>query len=306
MGTRTRKQLEREHFLKLYFHHWKLQNDPEYIKLWKRWEIYLEKYKNHLEKSPLEMFEPDKSVHADWENLQKKFGVLPGSVLPHPFKKIDWEGLVDSNRVDQEVLMSLASSSPSPPVQWHSCRESDQRTFSNPILSLDIDLRHDKKDILEGVSMQIDMCRRFGDIDQSTQRDHINKFHIYAQVWDLRKGFPKKSISEIARELRRPIPTVKSQFKKAYELLTGRPYIREDYKKLRGSTLKKRICDKCPERPCEDPFHCPDLLLQLEEIEGKQQERLGKIFFDKYGEEKSTYELASNREAVRKWQEESQ
>jgi len=307
VGTKTRRQLGKERLLKIYFHHWKLQNNPEYIKLWKRWEAHREKYQDHYNKDLSEILEPDLSVYADFYYLQEKFGVF-GCVLPDPFKKIDWEALIDFKYVDLEVLHALGFSFPLSPVQGHSCRKFHEKNVKgNPILTLDIDLRQDKKDILEGVSMQVDAWREIRDMAHSIQRDPISKFYIYAQVWDLRKGFPKKSFSEIARKLKQPISTVKSQFKKAHELLTGRSYIREDYKKLMGSSVKKRICDECSERPfCKDPFHCPDLLLHLEEIEGKQQERLSQIFFNRDGEKKSTYDLASDRQAYRKWQEESQ
>ena len=163
-----------------------------------------------------------------------------------------------------------------------------------------IDLRFDKKEIFYQLSRKIDNFRRYYEIKFNRHRHHISKFHLYAEVWDLRKGLPKKSFKEIARELKRAFPTVVSQFKKAFELLYGKPYESGDYKKRILAIIRKKTCTDCPERASCQPPGCPELIFELEMIEGKQQH---KIFFDPKEQERSTIQLVSDDEEFRKWQE---
>ena len=303
MATRTRNQLKRERFLKIYFHYWKLQNNPEYIEYWKKQTAYLQEY----QKNPIETLrKTDDNFFTNSVNLSIKFGLR--GILVDPYRKIEWEDLINFNKVDSDIIRGLAFSpffSPVKVQRFHrEVEPNDQDETGNPILRLLIDLSYDKKDILNQISGYIDKWREIRKIELSKSRDQISKFYKYAQVWDLRKGFPKKSFREIARELKEPTPTVVSQFKRAYELLYNKPYESTDLKSIRRLLIRKTTCKGCPDYPCKIP--CPDVQIQLEELDVKQAHRLDPIFIDRYGEKKSMYELASNKEAYRKWQEESQ
>jgi hypothetical protein len=84
MGIKTRKQLNKERFQRIYFHYWKLQNNPEYIEFWKKETAFLDDF----ERNPKEAFaKVDKNDFIDSANLSKKLGL--GWVLLDPFKKID-------------------------------------------------------------------------------------------------------------------------------------------------------------------------------------------------------------------------
>jgi len=50
MGIKTQKQLKRERLLKIYFHYWKLQNNPEYIEFWKKQTAFLEDFQKNPKK----------------------------------------------------------------------------------------------------------------------------------------------------------------------------------------------------------------------------------------------------------------
>ena len=299
MGTKTRKQLKKERFLRIYFHYWKLQNNPEYIEFWKRETAFLEDF----QKNPKEAFaKMDKNSFIDSANISKKLGL--GWVLFNPFRKIDWKSLINSDKVDLDIYRGLTFSPIFSPVKVEGWEPKDQKEKSILRLLIDISPIHDKKDILEKVSEFIDEWRKIRNIEPSKSRDQINKFHIYAEIWDLRKGFPKKSFKEIARELKEPTPTVVSQFKRAYELLYNKPYESTDQKLIRRSLVRKTTCKDCPEySSCEIP--CPDVQILLEDFDVKQAHRLGRVFLDRHGKKTSTVKLASDREAYRKWQEKS-
>lgn len=300
MGIKTRKQLKKERFQRIYFHYWKLQNNPEYIEFWKRETAFHEDFK----KNPKEAFaKMDNNSFIDSANISKKLGL--GYVLFNPFKKIDWKGLIDFDKVDLDIIRGLTFSPIFSSVKVEGWEPKDQTGKFILRLLIDISPIHDKKDILETVSVYIDKWREIRKIEPSKSRDQINKFHIYAQIWDLRKGFPKKSFKEIARELKRPTPTVVSQFKKAYEFLYNKPYESTDLKSIRRSLIRKTNCKNCREYLfCKIP--CPDMQILLEELDVKQPHKLGRVFLDRNGKKKSTYELAADREAYRNWQEKSE
>ena len=298
----TRKQLKKEKFQRIYFHYWKLQNNPEYIKFYKRETAFLKDF----ERNPKEAFtKVDKNFFIDSASLSKRLGL--GYVSLDPFKKIDWKGLIDFDKVDLDIYRGLAFSPIFSPVKVEEWEPNDQKRKSILRLLIDISPIHDKKDILEIVSVYIDKWREIRKIEPSKSRDQINKFHIYAEIWDLRKGFPKKSFKEIARELKRPTPTVISQYRRAFELINGRPYEAGDHKAFLRSLIRKTTCQGCAQwAPCsnqkgKDAIPCPEVQMQLKELEINQAHKL-----DKHGKEKSNYELASDREAYRKWQEESE
>jgi hypothetical protein len=66
----------------------------------------------------------------------------------------------------------------------------------------------------------------------SDQRDRSEKHEQYLDIWDQREGWyqgfyhrtRERSLKEIAQEKRLPIQTVHSQYKRAFELITGHEY----------------------------------------------------------------------------------
>lgn len=302
MAKRTHKQLKKERYQRIYFHYWKLQNNPEYIKFWEKQTTFLEDFQKNPEQT---LAKVDKNFFTDSEEIIK-FGL--GGRLPDPYKKIDWKALIDSDKVDLDILRGLTFSPLFHSVhvqRFHREVEPDQQPETrNPILRLLIDLSKDKEETLNQVSKYIDKWREIRKIELSKNRDQVGKFHIYAEIWDLRKGFPKLTFRDIGRKLKRPIKTVHSQFKRAYEYLYNKPYESTEHRAVIRSFVRKTSCKNCPERfSCKIP--CPEIEILLKEIEAKQAHKLDQTYFDKSGKRKSTYEYTLDREAFRRWQEKS-
>ncbi len=316
---KTRKQLNRERILRIYFHYWKIQNNPEYIEYWKG------------RTDPQRSFTEFRNTFAE---LRNKLGLAQH--LINPFKKIDWKAFIDFKKVDPDIINVLIFSPFHQPIRvelyhrepglvsakWVLNTENSKfkldvlknianksevspLQIGNPILKLLINLTQNKKDILEKVSRCIDVWRKERKIDLAKSRDQIEKFPIYAEVWDLRKGFPKKTFKEIARYLKRPTRTVESQFKRAYEYLYNKPYESTEHRAVMRSLIRKTTCKDCPEKSqCEArKIPCSDVLIQLKGLEVSQAHKLDRVYFDKSGKEKSAYEKTLDREAYRKWQE---
>lgn len=292
MPVRTKKHLKREFIQQAYFLYWKLQNNPEYKKLWDR-------------------FEKDPTTVSDTRWLK-----FPSAVRPYPLnvqdgesvnyhspvdfsKKIDWRDFLQVP--DQEIVgLALDYGMLEPIIIAYQPHRFDLFHSNNFLMPVLIDLRYDKKEIFYRLSTTIDIFRE--GIETRVDRHHTEKFHLYAEVWDLRKGFPKPSFREIARQLSRPKPTVISQFKKAHLLLYNKPYEETIYKATQKALIRKTTCKDCPERAsCKLP--CGDVAMQLVEIEKRQSHKLGRTFFDKDGKKKSSYEIVADQEAYRKWQE---
>ncbi len=288
----------------MYFHYWKLQNDPEYIEYWKEQKVYVKDAEKDPQKALAQhLAKFDDASLIKQGNLSRKLGI--GHHLVDPFKKINWESFIDSNKVDPDIVNCLIWFPLFQPVKiqaYHvekglvkakfalnamhnksklailnkiACeKEEDVVGIGNPILRLLIDLNHDKKDILEKVSMYIDACRKERLLDQKS-RDQINKFYIYAQVWDLRKSPNKKTFPEIGRELRVPISTIKSRFRKAFEAIYGIKYDRDYFDRTKRIVHKEaldRTCEKCRERnSCKEL--CPDIIPFVMQDEGKLREK---------------------------------
>ena len=98
-------------------------------------------------------------------------------------------------------------------------------------------------------------------IEKLRHRDHTAKFHLYARIWDLRKGQYRKPFYEIARTIGISTSTIKTRFYRAFELIFGCSYDRERFKKLKKKVYKeslRRYCENCGERKiCVDL--CPDI-----------------------------------------------
>jgi len=68
--------------------------------------------------------------------------------------------------------------------------------------------------------------------DTPSQRERIDQYPQYLEVWDLREGWrdgaydnsQELRLREVARHLQRPLSTVNNQYRRAFELITGHPY----------------------------------------------------------------------------------
>lgn len=326
MGTNTKKKVFLAMAKKAYFEYWRFQNNPDYVSFFEQWAEY-ESKRFDPPKKPIESMEEYvervkglfKEVHRDEKKLswgsqkRERFGL--GDKLVDPFKKINWEDLKNPKNIDRQI--------------WDTIVDERKKRGSYPIKSIFlpnqfddlsfvrdtdlipvIDISFDKKEILAAISSLIDQYKwRWG---EATNFNYLkrpgrdtNKLDLYAQVWDLSKGFhPKRTFREIARELKRPTRTIESQFKRAYELLFNKPYESIELKAIQRSLIRKTTCKDCPKRSeCKIP--CSDVLIQLEGIEVKQAHKLDRAYIDRSGKKRSTYERALERESVRKWREQS-
>ena len=80
------------------------------------------------------------------------------------------------------------------------------------------------------------------ELDLSEIRERSDKHSIYFDVWDRREGWEAgryhsgrgKRFAKIAEQLERPLTTVHTQYKKAFELITGHPYRFDSFIELFG------------------------------------------------------------------------
>jgi hypothetical protein len=269
-----------EKIRRVYFEYWLLQNNIEYIQF----------YKGVLDKEgasePLQWFKKD----------LRKFGLVS---LVNPFRKIDWDYFREMKKPDKLLLLSMnlarddAFYAPvwlTPDLESYSRKEYEEykryeqeillERISNPLtpfcpfVNVTIDLRFDKKEIIEGLHKIIDYHRKIWEIEPYN-RDFINKFHLYAQTWDLRKGSERITFRDIARVMRTNFSTVKSRFYKAFELIYNKPYDPNLFIKAKKTVHKEslqRLCNDCNEREtCTTP--CPDIIQFIEQDQVKLRER---------------------------------
>ena len=80
------------------------------------------------------------------------------------------------------------------------------------------------------------------ELDLSEVRDRSDKHKVYFEVWDCREGWRAgryqpgegQKFVEIAQKLNRPLTTVHSQYKNAFELITGHPFRFDSFLELFG------------------------------------------------------------------------
>jgi hypothetical protein len=262
MGTKTRKQLFTERTVRGYIHCWKLQNNPAYIDWYKRWEPW---HRGVDPINPPEIQDYDKRID---------FGLA--WVVFNPFKTIDWTEFIESNKIDYEIIHAFRYE----PVLWsrainQSLKKADDELFDTPILRLALDLNYDKKEILDTISTLIDFFRKIKNI-KPFKRDFLNKFPLYAQVWDLRKGPTGKKLREISKMLKTNVSTVKSRFYRAFQIIYNRRYDAEIFKKEIKNKVYieqlERTCKDCPKREKGCNELCPDVIGYYLQDDEKQRE----------------------------------
>ncbi len=282
MATLTRKKLRIEKIRRTYFEYWLLQNNAEYIKFYKR------------------SLDEEKELRTSkWSKKElRKFGLVN---LVDPFRRIDWDYFRGERKPDILILldMNLARDDTFREPVWltvdlesRSRKEYeeykgyeieillDRMDKDNPLapfcplVNVTIDLRFDKKEIIQGLLEIIDSQRELWEIEPY-RRDFINKFHLYAQTWDLRKGSERITFQQIAEVMRTNITTAKSRFYKAFELIYKKPYDPNLFKKNKKTVHKESLrkhCDTCKERQtCSTP--CPDIIQYIEQDQVKLREK---------------------------------
>jgi hypothetical protein len=292
---KARKELQKEVVQRAYFEYWRLQNDPEYLL------FYEERRKKRIEVGdPIDFTKADSEFIKQRKRFRLKgfhwgnHGKIIQDVWVDPFKKIDWTNFLKNP--DREIMLVFESSDIFKPVSFPSYWARCSKTISmfvddgppilmdgipvfilgnllpnyllenNNIMPFYLDLRYDKKEILFNLSEQIDRHRKIRGVEPMG-RDSLNKFHLYAQVWDARKGEKRMRFSEITKLMGAPISTIKSRFYRAFNLIYGRPYDSDVFQEARGKVAKetlRRTCGKCEERDtCREI--CPDVILYVEQ-----------------------------------------
>jgi hypothetical protein len=254
MAKLSKKEIQRERILNAYFHYWKLQNNPAYVDFYRRWQ----QHARGKDETPFKKILSEAKIRGyPWETFgpQSRTG-LGRLVCPipfvDPFKKIEWRKV---SGLDDLYFWETFNFNP------HSVYESGSERTSGPFLKVSINPYGDKKNILFEVSEMIDDWKKLNEAPPGG-RHFLNKFPLYAQVWDLRRGPNRKTPKEICAMLNLKSSTVKSRYYRAFELLHGRAYNRDFDEKARRNVPRealKKTCDICPEKgACA--ILCPDVL----------------------------------------------
>lgn len=261
MAYKTQKKLREERIKKAYFKYWQLQNHPDYIEWYKKYFTSNEPYLTDENKEQYE------SIILPQMRQKFKLNYMPVD----PFKKIDW---LNFKKIllepDQQILLTFKGSQQvHGPITTFLIRKgipaiSEEMYREMCPFGIIINLSSfDKYEIIEAISQEIDYWRsakRFHGL--APHRDSFNKFHLYAQVWNLRRGGDRKSFPEIATMMGINISTIKSRFYKAFELIFGRSHTRDFFRESNFRVHKESLanyCSICKEREnCVDP--CPDVI----------------------------------------------
>jgi len=231
---KSKRKQEQDAIRSAYFFYWKFQNDPSYREFWDEF-------------------------------------IQEGIQCPVDFqKKIDWTNFLKDP--DSEIIDFFNCTNNEPVISFDPPRTRNPFPHRKmmPVL---IDLSFDKRDIFRNLSGMIDSYRLL--FRKSPHgRDHASKFHLYAQVWDLRKGPYKHTFPEIGKLLKLPISTTKSRFRRAFTAIYGTSYVPGSLVKsqVRKDDLR-RHCGKCPEREgCKEP--CPDIIPYIMQDFTRRREKL--------------------------------
>lgn len=285
MPQKTRAKLKEETIKKAYFEYWRFQNNPTYL------EFYNQNFNPHRLEGELYSAWAERLECAEKMNrivipeLQKRFNLSYPPV--DPFKRIDWFSFKNALREpDKEILFTFKSAQKwrGPVITLLTVMLCDEplgyhwQDIKNRVKTVDSPLcfipnhTYDKKEILNAISNEMDEWEKMRRVKRIRRRDSINKFHLYAQVWDLRKGHPKKSFARIAEMTGASRSTVKARFYKAFELIFGYPFNSEHFSAFGKKVYREsliRHCGDCGERDkCTDA--CPDIMPYIMQDWGKR------------------------------------
>lgn len=150
---------------------------------------------------------------------------------------------------------------------------------------LRVDLSRKRSELLREFTLFLDLAeahRESGDVPEdwkqnfSTWEPDTSRFRSEAwqalEVWRLRRK--RKTYKDIARTLKIGLQAAKMAFRRAYELIEGKPYRPEAFKRenLPVSTSELgKTCSTCPIRStCKEL--CPDMLVFIDQDYGSQRE----------------------------------
>lgn len=308
MSDKSRKEIQKQNIKKAYFDFWRIQNNPAYIEFWKKVKsLGDEVFKKYIFDPPMKKGEtyPEWFMRTEAQGKGKKeswfvkemksFGVwLP---LPDPQKKINWINF-DENP-DKDIIESMTCA-----YGYNVHLRERFPIMIDPLLD-DYEI---KGQVEIYVKFLLTWMKTAGKIKPAS-RDQINKYHLYAQVWDLRKP-PRKTFPEIASMLKIHSSTAKSMLQKAYELIFNEPFDRKAYEQKIKKLIKKndlKLCNTCSDHTCikEGRFknYCPDMMFHLKQLEKPQTEKIMMgDYVGKDGKKISKIEWLSNKDMFRKWQ----
>ena len=149
------------------------------------------------------------------------------------------------------------------------------------IASFEIDISRTDNEIITSLLRWIRTMRKAKAI--APKRDTFEKREKYYQIWDDRKE--RKDFSIISKEHGISIDTAKKRFYRAYELIIGKPYDGEYFKKEIISKRKQtKLCTTCPiYDTCNDP--CPNVLEYIDQDQGGGKEFLRANYHLLYSED---------------------
>lgn len=309
MPRKTRRKFEEGTIRKAYFYYWKLQNDPDYVEFYRKnfipQRLSGERYSTWASRSGYKQ----KMELTIGPQLLEKFK-LSHRFPVDPFKKVDWSNFEKAmSEPDQEILKTFAhfrrnGGGPvivfcpqafgyAPSAVFEITRRLSGPKY--PFCFIPDVVDGTKEEILETISQKIDGWRRLEMVRRLLRRAPVNKFHLYAQVWDFRRPPNSLSFPQIARKTKTGIATVKTRFYRAFELIYNQPFNRDLFKeiKIEKQSLTK-VCDNCSDRKLcrakrvEDL--CPDVISYVMQDQTRRRE---KQFFD--------FDALSDHSQYRKW-----
>lgn len=291
MPALTQAILKKEKIKKVYFAYWRIQNNPEYIDFYREWTQFIKRYKGDPQKT---LHDTDESFFDRVRDIKKKFGII-GIYLVDPLKKIEWGEVGKLDRGDL-VIMGAFSSKIIRELGWNkkpmSLGAYQEEIESNPSLRISVDMRANDKDIYYELSQKIKGWREARKVKRFNIRDPVEKFGLYARVWDFRKGHERLNFRQIAKKMGSNMQTTKMRFYKAFELIYGEKYDPERFLKERNNIPKeslKKTCDNCQERStCR--ILCPDVIPFVEAETRKQREK-----------QTPNHDFISDQAAYQKW-----
>jgi hypothetical protein len=239
-------------------------------------------YRDKLDKFGLVWTVADPSKKIDWTNPRTMLKSVTDDILD---TMEEWR----TERLDRPIKVYSSLRSMLTPlvkcfneIPYSQLIEAAVESHSEnyPIITIEVDLRFEKKEIMELISEAIDVERETHKIEPYRSGSHVEKLPLYAQVWDLRKGPTGKTLLEIAKMLKANVSTIKSRFYKAFELIYDRKYDREIFNKEIRSKVHiealERTCKDCPKREKDCRELCPDVIAYYMQDPGenKLRERL--------------------------------
>lgn len=187
---------------------------------------------------------------AELDPEQLLAGFLAGAVLPLTYRQILRDFVLGLDGAEREllgrVLLGCADRNRENPEDESYLNEiaGDTRlAFLDrcaPGLKFSIDLAAPTRAIMEGVRAAVQAAKKQS--PQQETRRRPDRLLEYLEVWDLREGWDngtydgsrEKTLKQISKLLKRPMETVKSQYRSAFQAITGLPFSPKVWFRLLG------------------------------------------------------------------------